>query len=218
MNVDSPDGHYAQSSPNALYTQRLSVFPFCIHSTATLAANGTVSYLYTFAGSNLIYILRSFRVIANGGTKVSMIPYVQNYSLGYFYGAGQVVQDFVSPNDIILTSGDTVQITYTNLHTASAVLHAFGLFELMIKPSNMVVRPSAGFTYTLPPYTHPASIQFTDASTNNPTHWFWSFGDGQYSEERNPLHVYANAGTYDVYLIVSNAGGSNYADDSLTVK
>jgi PKD repeat protein len=38
--------------------------------------------------------------------------------------------------------------------------------------------------------------------------WHWSFGDGATSTERNPLHVYAEEGHYDVFVMVTDNGGA----------
>lgn len=58
--------------------------------------------------------------------------------------------------------------------------------------------------------TIPLMVQFTDLSTNTPTSWAWSFGDGSaLSTIQNPSHTYTNAGTYTVMLTTSNSGGSN---------
>ena len=69
--------------------------------------------------------------------------------------------------------------------------------------------PQATFTGTPLSGTAPLSVSFTDGSTNSPTGWSWTFGDGTGSTEQNPVHVYDQAGTYDVTLQASNAGGSN---------
>ncbi|HNA42656.1 MAG TPA: PKD domain-containing protein, partial [Saprospiraceae bacterium] len=53
------------------------------------------------------------------------------------------------------------------------------------------------------------SKEFTDLSFRNPTEWSWSFGDGGSSSEREPVHVYASKGVYEVCLTVSNAYGSD---------
>jgi len=44
------------------------------------------------------------------------------------------------------------------------------------------------------------SIQFTDGSRYNPLSWYWEFGDGTFSTERNPMHIYTDTGTYTVKL------------------
>jgi large repetitive protein len=38
--------------------------------------------------------------------------------------------------------------------------------------------------------------------------WRWTFGDGASSTERNPGHVYAGSGKYDVLLVVTDNGGA----------
>ena len=38
----------------------------------------------------------------------------------------------------------------------------------------------------------------------NITHYLWDFGDGNFSSEENPMHEYANHGTYKVTLQVTN--------------
>jgi PKD repeat protein len=55
----------------------------------------------------------------------------------------------------------------------------------------------------------PLSVTFTDISTETPTEWNWSFGDGTDSTEQNPVHTYSEAGNYTVTLAASNAAGSD---------
>jgi hypothetical protein len=46
----------------------------------------------------------------------------------------------------------------------------------------------------------PLTVQFTDLSTGSPDVWLWFFGDGEYSNLQNPVHVYADGGEYNVTL------------------
>ncbi|MEN6342893.1 MAG: PKD domain-containing protein, partial [Methanospirillum sp.] len=55
----------------------------------------------------------------------------------------------------------------------------------------------------------PLSVQFSDATTGNPTGWEWSFGDGGSSTAQNPVHAYADPGTYRVTLVASKTAGTN---------
>lgn len=48
---------------------------------------------------------------------------------------------------------------------------------------------------------------FKDLSTDIPQQWLWDFGDGTTSDDINPVHVYAIAGTYTVKLKVTNTLG-----------
>jgi PKD repeat protein len=72
--------------------------------------------------------------------------------------------------------------------------------------------PVAAFTGTPVSGESPLTVYFTDQSTNSPTSWSWTFGDGGTSAAQNPNHTYTAAGTYSVSLTVTNADGS----DSLT--
>lgn len=54
-----------------------------------------------------------------------------------------------------------------------------------------------------------ADAYLIDTSTGNPTSWNWSFGDGDYSEYRNPWHEWEGVGSYNVTLTVSNPAGSD---------
>jgi PKD repeat protein len=48
--------------------------------------------------------------------------------------------------------------------------------------------------------------------------WFWDFGDGNTSNLKNPSHLYASAGTYNVTLTVNNVNGcSNTITKSVVV-
>jgi PKD repeat protein len=49
-----------------------------------------------------------------------------------------------------------------------------------------------------------ADIPYATLLTNT---YFWDFGDGTYSNESNPIHVYSSSGTYLVRLTVTNTAG-----------
>ncbi|HHG86506.1 MAG TPA: PKD domain-containing protein, partial [Bacteroidetes bacterium] len=73
--------------------------------------------------------------------------------------------------------------------------------------------PTAGFNYT----STGISLQFGDQSTSGITGWAWDFGDGGSSALQNPLHSYANPGTYTVCLIASSPCGSDTTCTSVQV-
>ncbi len=81
------------------------------------------------------------------------------------------------------------------------------------KPAYITVRskPVADFTANVTSGDAPLAVQFTDASTGNPTSWAWDFeNDGVVdSTEQNPQHTYTTEGTYTVNLTVTNAAGSD---------
>ena len=67
--------------------------------------------------------------------------------------------------------------------------------------------PIANFTS----FNNGLLVGFQDKSTNSPTSWTWSFGDGGNSTEQNPSYVYGAAGDYTVQLIATNDDGSSEA-------
>lgn len=59
-----------------------------------------------------------------------------------------------------------------------------------------------------PPFT----VQFTDLSdVPSPSSWLWSFGDGDSSRARNPVHTYMQNGAFNVRLTVGGARGAAIA-------
>lgn len=52
-------------------------------------------------------------------------------------------------------------------------------------------------------------VSFFDNSTGSPTSWFWDFGDGNTSKQKNPTHAYGKIGGYTVNLTVKNDVGSH---------
>ncbi|MDD1700255.1 MAG: PKD domain-containing protein, partial [Methanoregula sp.] len=53
------------------------------------------------------------------------------------------------------------------------------------------------------------TVQFTDESTNAPTSWLWSFGDGNSSILQSPSFEYLSPGLYTVSLTATNTAGSD---------
>jgi hypothetical protein len=56
---------------------------------------------------------------------------------------------------------------------------------------------------------NPLPVYFYDTSYGNPTSWYWNFGDGSTSTEKNPMHTYLHRGVYNVSLTATNSDGSN---------
>lgn len=77
--------------------------------------------------------------------------------------------------------------------------------------------PNAAFTWSPTNPSRGQSVHFTDLSTNSPTSWTWTFGDGGSSTSRNPNHTFSNAGSYRVKLTARNANGSDLSEHTVTV-
>jgi PKD repeat protein len=124
--------------------------------------------------------------------------------------AGQI--ETVSVNGL---EPDTIY--YFGLKVADEVPNWSGLSNV-VTLTTLPMPPVADFEGDGTSGASPLTVSFSDLSTNNPTLWHWTFGDGATSAARNPTHVYSEAGTYTVSLAVSNAGGgdtlsvANYID------
>ena len=64
--------------------------------------------------------------------------------------------------------------------------------------------PVANFSFTGDP-----TVTFTDLTIGEPTGWNWSFDDGGFSTDQNPVHTYATNGIYNVCLTAENALGTS---------
>ncbi|MFN7972752.1 MAG: PKD domain-containing protein [Acidobacteriota bacterium] len=113
---------------------------------------------------------------------------------------------------------DTVQNpshTYVAPGTYTVALTACNVngCDTNTKPSYVTVTtcpaPVADFSGAPQNGPAPLAVAFTDLSTNAPTSWSWTFGDGGTSSAQNPGHTYLAAGTYTVALTAGNACGSN---------
>ena len=80
------------------------------------------------------------------------------------------------------------------------------------KPTEAGDPPIASFTCDHTYLRIPQSMTCTDTSTEIPTSWNWSFGDGIYSEDENPVHKYTKRGKWNVTLTATNDAGSDESD------
>ncbi len=99
----------------------------------------------------------------------------------------------------------TVVLTATNAYGSDSETKT-GYITVTAPPTDP---PVAAFSGTPTSGTAPLTVVFTDASTNSPTSWSWTFGDGGTSTLQNPSHTYTAEGTYTVVLTATNAYGSD---------
>ena len=77
----------------------------------------------------------------------------------------------------------------------------------------VINEPTAGFTFE----SDEKTFEFTDVSDGNPTSYLWEFGDANTSTEQNPTHTYADNGTYDVCLTITNECGDSKSCSTVVV-
>lgn len=109
-------------------------------------------------------------------------------------------------------SSSTLQqpaITYEEPGTYTIVLTAINQYgctdtssaEFIVHPT-----PMASFSAQPNPGCARQDVLFTNGSVNSSS-YEWSFGNGAFSDQTDPIHVYADPGSFDVTLIATGAGG-----------
>lgn len=121
--------------------------------------------------------------------------------------ADDIAQSFTSSafngestlGDWTLSIEDTFAADTGNLNNWSVTFSALG----DVAPA----APIAGFTYE----ANYLSVAFTDDSSDvngDIVSWAWSFGDDATSTEQNPSHNFADTGSYEVSLTVTDSEGN----------
>ena len=65
--------------------------------------------------------------------------------------------------------------------------------------------PVSSYTFT----TLDSLATFTNFSSTNSFNYTWNFGDGTFSTDQNPTHIYGASGVYEVILTAANGCGSH---------
>jgi len=126
------------------------------------------------------------------------------------------------PNEWLWDFGDGTNSTqqnpahaYTSAGTYNVSLKAWNDLgsDTMEKPAYITVSnpaaPVADFTGTPTTGSAPLTVTFNDTSSNLPTGWLWTFGDGANATVQNPTHTFSAPGNYTVSLNVTNDDGTN---------
>lgn len=133
------------------------------------------------------------------------------YWIGLHFGSNNVALGQVSAASVsrLIQTGATFASGAPNPYTTTPGTGSSPQFCVWLVGAPPVVVPVANFTGTPLTGTEPLSVTFTDSSTNTPTSWAWTFGDGGTSTAQNPSHSYVTAGTFTVALTATNSAGSN---------
>jgi len=73
--------------------------------------------------------------------------------------------------------------------------------------STIGTAPTAEFSVAAAAGSAPFEAHFTDLSTDGPSIWEWTFGDGGTSTDQNPVYTYSAEGIYTVSLTARSASG-----------
>jgi len=203
------DGGTATSkNPSHLYTT-VGTYTITLTATNSVGSNTLTktAYITVISGS-------SAPVAAFSGTPVSgTVPLTVQFtdistntptSWAWTFGDGGTSTS-KNPSHLYATVGTyTVTLTATNSVGSNTLTKT-----AYITVTSATSPPIAGFWGTPVSGTVPLTVQFTDTSTNSPTSWLWTFGDGGTATSKNPSHQYTAAGKYNVSLTATNSAGSN---------
>lgn len=127
---------------------------------------------------------------------------------------------FISLGDIVQWDWDFDNLnSSSSAQNPSTVFNSTGLVQVVLEVTSdsgcvatatetidVLAIPEADFSYAPTIVFAQENIQFTDQSTNGPiVNWLWDFGDLSGGIDQNISYQYANAGTYDVTLSVTDA-------------
>ncbi len=116
------------------------------------------------------------------------------------FGDGSSPSTDFNPSHTYASNG-----TYKVLYTISNSAGTDTISKLVTVTSSQAL-PQADFNFVIAGF----KTDFTDASTNNPTEYFWDFDDsGAISTLANPTYTYNAIGAYNVKLVVTNGAGKD---------
>ena len=142
----------------------------------------------------------------------------------YIFSNNQVVNDILITDingyysDSIFETGVTIESLNIYTYDCNIIVHDTTVTNF----DNPIVVDFIICNDSLPSFCQADFIALVDSTSNTPnfyyfydnslgniSEWLWDFGDGTISLEQNPVHQYAESGTYEVCLtiICENAGG-----------
>lgn len=141
-----------------------------------------------------------------------------------------ITWDGTDANGNVVPDGDyKVRVEFTDAHAQGplySLTFAKGIEEVTLSPANSgkfkntslswkpaeIPAPEAGFSYT----ANDLNVTFVNSSVNADT-YSWDFGDTNTSTESDPVHTYAENGTYHVVLEATAGGVTGTAEQDVTV-
>ncbi|MGI9190695.1 MAG: PKD domain-containing protein [Chitinophagaceae bacterium] len=123
------------------------------------------------------------------------------FHVTWFSGANTTINICINDQQVALSGNDFAldDITFKEICTVSDSVY--------INTINLT--PSIQTTFKLG--CENDSVQFVaqNGSGNTPSSYSWSFGDGNFSNIKDPLHIYVNQGVYNVKLVTTLNGCSD---------
>ncbi len=194
--LQNPVYHYAAAG-NFTVTMKASNSGGVSNNTAFIAINALMPPpVANFTGTPTIGTL-PLTVQFNDTSTNSPLSWVWDFGDGTFAGPG--IKNPVHTYNKV--GSFNVSLTVVNSGGSSS----------LTRPAYITVTrsPFADFTASPTSGISPLLVRFTDQSTGKPFLYYWTFGDGLASTDKNPVHVYQKPGNYTVTETVQNFFGTS---------
>jgi len=181
-----------------------------------LALWGSVAVVTVIVGVSGYLVLSSENNVAQNATpnaaevtNTKEVPNTSGVDANSVSGISEIITEF--NNDVIKSSsassksdaenenGNSTEDSVTNFPQSETTLNSPEVVERAeIKNKSLFIEPSIR--------TACAGTEVNFTAKNSPKNgsYLWNFGDGSFSNQENPAHIYKKAGTFDVSLSVTN--------------
>jgi len=159
------------------------------------------------AHTEVITILSPNPVASFTGSGSGCAPLAVDFENHSSHGA-QYIWDF---DDDVMTSEESPTHVFTRpgvYNVSLTVIGYEGQEEQIIQYGAVEVFPSASAAFVNSPtevIVPDQPVDFVNLSDVDATEFFWDFGDGQFSTDKDPIHFYTEPGIYTVSLTANNS-------------
>lgn len=160
--------------------------------------------IHAVGSENIVLNIEEFNIEAGSGFDC-------DYDYIAFYDGSSTSASLINSTYYCNTNGNPGTITSTGEYLTIQFYSDGGLNMSGFKIQFDCVggeNPPAPYFSANKVYTCDGLISFDDNTLNNPLTWAWDFGDGNTSDEQNPIHDYTTSGVFTVSLEVGNSFGT----------
>lgn len=176
-------------------------------SSDTIASRSSATIGFTHTDMSTIARVVGLRWLCDDDITFRAYLYNTLHGFGFYWINRQYEIYFPNTVNWCISKGDYVS---TNVYNPDGSSHYFRFYVMIMeypRPADWIPKPIASWTCDDMTPNVDQVVTFTDTSEYVPTSWFWTFGDGATSNDRNPTHAFTSPGSYKVSLVVGNDGG-----------